>query len=913
MDDERDTAPAGSLAGLSAADEASSGRALGVAGGSRYHELEVVGEGGLGTVMRAHDRFLGREVALKRIGPRARSGSPAEVHDRFLHEARVTARLDHPGIVPVHDAGVTDDGRMFYTMRLIRGRSLEELAGAATSFEARFALLGPITAACHAIGYAHRQGVIHRDLKPANIMVGALGETQVVDWGLAQILAEREPRTGFAGTFPYASPEVLRGEPHDIAADVWALGVTLHEVLTGEHRFGGSRSEVEAAVTRSPLPPARWPRECPAELVAIGERAMAASASARYADAYELARDLDAFRDGRRVEAHRYSRLELLRRFAVAWRWPLAATATLALGTIGALALTNHRTENQRRRAVAAEAATRTELQRAEASLAETLARRAVSSLEQGAIADAELAAVEALEHGEHPDARGVLAATRIAPHPTLLGHVSIPSCSRVVATGRSTALCLEHERVVAWNVAPLRQLWERPLQLDNAAVVGESLVGWTAAGEIIVLASDTGVERARAALASHVVGVQRALTGERIVLHDRLGVIAVGANGATVVTEHACPANAAIDAAATTDTTTWVICAGGALGSIGERGFSLVKATGFGTEVSAARALALSESGHDVAIGNTSGTIMLIDLRGCMSAGCENGEHLVTFNGIDNTGIRALAPLGGFELVAIDEWGTAFQRRHDSFADLTRLPLDRSTPPLFLEGGELVAGGSRFMHYRIDSTALPTVLRHYHGIVSAAISADRTLAATLADDSELILWDLTTGVRRNWQQVVDARALELSPDGARVRVTHGAGTIVIATDTGAILDRTASPPAPDVIDPAIESPHRVVSNGLTVDIPDADITRIARSSDERYLAIATSAGRIELWDTQRQELVAQLRGHIQRVTWLAFDRDRLWSAGLDGRLRSWSLAPLAADAATLTRDVRAAWGAQSR
>ena len=904
-----------SIAGLSATDEARTAPVLGVAPGPRYHEVEVVGEGGLGTVLRARDRFLGREVALKRIGPRARSGSPAEVHDRFLHEARVTARLDHPGIVPVHDAGVTDDGRMFYTMRLIRGRSLAELAARARTADERLALLGPVTAACHAIGYAHRQGVIHRDLKPANIMVGELGETQVVDWGLAEILAERTPSTGFAGTFPYASPEVLHGEPHGIAADVWALGVTLHEVVSGEHRFPGGRTEVERAITAVPLAPARWPADCPPELVAIGERAMAADPADRYVDAHELALDLDAYRDGRRVAAHRYSRGELLRRFVRAWRWPIAATATLAIGTISALALTNHRTETQRVRAVAAESATRHELDRAEAALADSLAARAVASLELGAIADAELSAAQALEHGEHPDARGVLAATRLAPHPVLVQRAAVPGCARLVATGATSALCVERDAVSAWDLAgraPVRR-WTREHRLEQAVAVGDAwLVGWTAGREVLVLAADTGEVQSRTTLGAPVAGVQRAASGERVVLHDRSTVISVGIDGKLVVTEHACrqPTASAdealrprsIDAIATSDTTTWLVCTGGVLGTLANGELSVVEESGFGSEVSAASALAVSEPGLDVAIANTAGDVMVIDVRGCMSPDCEVGRYMMSSS---TTAIRQLAALGGPEVIAIDERGTLVQLRRRSRGDLARIPLDPATPPLFLEGGELVSGGARFSRWRIDPAAVPSVVRYHRGITSAAISADRRVGATLVDDSQLVFWDLTTGSEIDHVQIADAHRVSLSPDGARATVVHARGMTTLNTETAAVISAT------DIVaedEHAIaHRAHAVTIGGWEVAVDDVEVTSAV--ADDRYLAIGTSVGRIDVWDMQRRALVARLRGHVQRITWLAFDHDRLWSAGLDGRLRAWSLAPLDAPVARLASDVRANWG----
>src|SRR5262245_24092437 len=148
---------------------------------SRYKILAEHGRGGIGRVVRATDREFGRDVALKEL---LRRSPMAEV--RFLREAVITSRLEHPNIVPVHEAGHWPDGTPFYTMKLVSGRSLRELIDEARTLEDRLALLPRVLAVADAIAYAHARGVIHRDLKPANIIVGEYGETVVIDWGLAK-------------------------------------------------------------------------------------------------------------------------------------------------------------------------------------------------------------------------------------------------------------------------------------------------------------------------------------------------------------------------------------------------------------------------------------------------------------------------------------------------------------------------------------------------------------------------------------------------------------------------------------------------------------------------------------------------------------------------------------------------------
>ena len=151
---------------------------------TRYEALDVLGRGGMGTVYRARDRELQREVALKVMSP-TETGTGAAA--RLRQEARVLARLEHPGLVPVHDMGTLPDGRLFYVMRLVLGRRLDAHARQERSLPALLRLFERV---CEAVAFAHAQGVLHRDLKPANVMVGPFGEVLVLDWGLAKEVAE---------------------------------------------------------------------------------------------------------------------------------------------------------------------------------------------------------------------------------------------------------------------------------------------------------------------------------------------------------------------------------------------------------------------------------------------------------------------------------------------------------------------------------------------------------------------------------------------------------------------------------------------------------------------------------------------------------------------------------------------------
>ncbi len=177
----------------------------------RYHLREKIAEGGMGDIHRAFDDTLKREVALKVI--LAKHAHKPEIIQRFLEECRITGQLQHPAIPPVHDLGTLPDGRPYLAMKLIKGQTLSALLPTLTSVRQKLAIFESI---CQAVAYAHSKGVIHRDLKPANVMVGAFGETQVMDWGLAKILASRErERSEQTGTI-FHNPREGSGDSNDI-------------------------------------------------------------------------------------------------------------------------------------------------------------------------------------------------------------------------------------------------------------------------------------------------------------------------------------------------------------------------------------------------------------------------------------------------------------------------------------------------------------------------------------------------------------------------------------------------------------------------------------------------------------------------------------------------------------------------
>ncbi|MEP6859827.1 MAG: serine/threonine-protein kinase [Deltaproteobacteria bacterium] len=278
-----------------------------------YQLGALIGRGGMGEVVMAHDERIGRDIAIKRM----RGSTPTEdAIARFLREARIQARLEHPAIVPVHELGRDADGQPFFTMKRLAGVTLAEMLIAPTP-PPRQKLLRALADVCGAIAFAHERGVVHRDLKPANIMLGKFGEVYVLDWGLARVVAEREPRSvatdvasldgttqvgAVLGTPGYMAPEqVLGAADVGCPADVYALGAILFEILAGEplHPRGlGALASTLTAIDGNPSQRA-VDRSVPPELDALCCAALVIDPSAR-PSASELAARLEGYLDGDR-------------------------------------------------------------------------------------------------------------------------------------------------------------------------------------------------------------------------------------------------------------------------------------------------------------------------------------------------------------------------------------------------------------------------------------------------------------------------------------------------------------------------------------------------------------------------------------------------------------------------------------
>ena len=352
-------------------------------GYQRYEDFHLLGMGGVALVNGCRDPYLGREVALKVLRPKHQRDRLQRT--RFVREARVMARIEHPGIVPVHELGINEAGNVYFTMKRVQGTAFSQILDGLRNKDPETCERYPLTRliddvftdVCQAVAFAHSHGIIHRDLKPNNVLIGAFGEVQVMDWGLAKFVgAEPGQVTGttpvdstldlepgdvtlegaIPGTPYYMAPEQALGkvDEQDERTDLYSLGILLYEMLTLERPFEGETAQevLEQVVNGNiPTPRQRAPqRHIPRELDAICMKAIQHNPEDRYSSVSQLITDIKHYLDGRSVSVRRDP---VLRKFWKACRRrPVGATATaaaviaavLVAGGIGLNAFIRYRT-----------------------------------------------------------------------------------------------------------------------------------------------------------------------------------------------------------------------------------------------------------------------------------------------------------------------------------------------------------------------------------------------------------------------------------------------------------------------------------------------------------------------------------------------------------------------------------------
>jgi eukaryotic-like serine/threonine-protein kinase len=879
---------------------------------STYTFGAEIARGGMGRISLARDRRLHRPVAIKEV-----LQAQGDLRRRFEREVLITARLQHPAIVNVYEAGRWPTGEPFLAMKMVRGRSLKEVVADTKTLSDRLALLPKVIQISEALAYAHAERIVHRDLKPSNVLVGDFGETVVIDWGLAKDLRDEDEEPGesvaatgadltmagaIMGTPGYMAPEQSEGRVVDERADVFALGAILYFVLTGEAPYlGSSSTAILTAMRNQPHAPiaTRVPG-VPRDLATIVEKAMARDPATRYPSARELAEELHAFQTGQLVKAHQYSRAELVRRWVGRHRGELVV-AGLAL-FVGALALGEafRRVVNERDRASeAGRAATaradeltiaqaRQALDHDPAEVMALLSNLSPSAPEWGA---ARLLADEARRRGLpqvlHGHRRQITAVAWNRASKTLVtgdleGRVwawSLDGKGREIGKldgqVRELALSPSGRRVVAswregdglrassaawWELAgsaPLRKLVARRAQLAGLEFTDEErVVGATEAG-LIEWSLDAGT--------------QRALIANRTVVDldvsvDRRWIIALELGLQVVLFDR------------TTETAT----------TLGE---------------TAVRNAVLSPSARRVALGFDDGRILVRPTDGGPTAPVVtlvgHGEGTPRLCWLDEDHLVSGGRDGDVRIWTLDGKAPRVLRGHTAAVDLVvcaedgrvvasssrdatvRLWTDDGKALRVLSGPPGRLGHAVFLGAEADEPELAVAGSDPHPrlyrlrdaaklpldgppIEAAAFSADGGLLVTSHDDTTLRIRDMKTGVSR------------LRPE----RVGHVSSLVVTRSGhvvTVSALGEVTSWPAGD---------------GKARRLEHTGVGTLTLSPDEKLVAMASSAGPdVITWDlaTGAPELLTGHSSWVESVVWLG--PERLASASKDDTVRVWDLA----------------------
>ncbi len=918
-------------------------------GAVRYERRQLVGVGGMGRVTVVYDRVLGREVALK---------EPAAGHDAtLLEEARRAAALEHPGIVPVLDAGFDAAGRPWYTMRLLRGRPLEEALRGEADLPRRLGHVRALLSASEAVAYAHSRGVVHRDLTPANLLLGELGEVFVIDWGLAALQGAR----GGGGTRGYRSPEQEAGAPADARADVYALGAILFRLCAGV----------------TPLPGASLPAITPPELAAVVARAMAPGPADRYPDARVFAEDLGAWLDGRRVSAHAYSRWELFRRFVATYRAPL----TVALVALTVLIVTSSAQYvaivRERDRALAAERA-------ATLHLGLALSAQAVEAFRDGRLGDAAVLAAHAYmrSHAGEPgaararaNALGVLAGIDAGEAPEALEPVALPAGCDEVRLHEDGYVCIDSDVVKAWSWTgegrgtwPGRWVDAAPsalgmvlLGVDGTVQVGAVRytlpVGFrtqrlNVGGERLVAANGGGVATLALRDGAAYTGPVPCASGDRVLaaVAARDGRLAVACSSQDV---YVGPADALVRAEARLPHAAVVDWLDGDL-LVGTISGDVVRMRLDGVEVwrasiGDAAVIGLGPAGDSLIWARTPRSTTLLDarsgalrtvlpaLRGAPAVGDDGVLHAVATAG----------HLRAWHLPA--HWPGA----------RVSTPSGLSTLAVSPDGAEVALGGraTTVARWRIaDGSVRWEAL--VDGVVKGFAWGGDGLRATISGSNTTVLVTPDGPVADRLRPTA-YRRLGVLPDGRLIAVPYGSGPIVwddaagredalvdvpechdlgVGADGAALLDveggvwslvgggarpqRLAVLPDARAVDAgpsgrvAVAAADRLVVLGPSGDVAfqapldGRTVLDVAWSLDGALLATGNLDGTADLWRAEDGALVATLAGHTDRVAALEFSPDGSWlvTASWDHSARRWSLKPVRSPPAPA--DVEARWGA---
>ncbi len=860
---------------------------------TRYRLSGEHARGGLGRIFAAHDQRLGRTVAVKEL-LRLERGARA----RFVREAKITARLQHPSIVPIYEAGRWPSGEPFYAMKLVSGEPLSDLLSAGPALSDRLAHLRHVRAVAEAVAYAHSEGVIHRDLKPSNVIVGEFGETMVIDWGLAKDLraeepevdvpggAYRTPERGDAtvagavlGTPAYMPPEQARGDKVDERADVYALGAMLYHVLAGHPPYRGDTSD---AVLEAVLagPPAPLPEDAPPDLATIADRAMAREPDARYATAAALAADLERFETGQLVSAHTYTAGALVRRWLRRHRAiAIVATAALvALAVGGAVSV---------RRIVAEKRVAERERTAANEQRATATARANVLLLQRARdLLDVDpTAAVELLQ--TYP-ADGV--------EPEAVADMLAEAAQRGVAD-------------LVWEG------FDGGLQVVAISPDGARVAAGTSSGAVYALDVAAGTSSLLLTLEGGVVDID--MTGDgAVVVADDSGMLAV-ARGASVV-QKAVVGGAPLDIDSAPDAS--IVVAAGPDGSVYVWRPAEDTVLRLDGHVGPVMHVALSGDGHRVASAGADGSVRVRTIAGDRLAAHEAAHargalkvvwmgDLVASSGADGI-VRLWRDEGPVDLATADGPvdALAVAGTHLAYGSYTgrtgivdaAVPTPvalferRSDEPVLrvqLTDSVLVAtpfGRSPQVTVLEQRDTFP-LRGHADTLGWSALSPDGRRLASMSNDGTVRIWSMPA--RRGaalYGAAKPPRMVDVSGDGRRWVASFTSGELVFGTDNQQDAIQRAEPPGGMVV--RMERNGRRVAvvegRGVTwrdartgaalaaLDLAGASAIEIAPTGDA--VAVGTHQGGVSVWSPVSGEhrVLAHTGGEVRS---LAISKDGRW------------------------------------
>jgi WD40 repeat protein len=836
----------------------------------RYQQVAEHARGGLGRVVRAVDRRLGRTVAVKEL---LRQDQWHEA--RFMREALITARLEHPGIVPVHEAGRWPNGAPYYVMKLVEGRTLKELFAAKDSLRERLGLLEHVIAIADAVGYAHSEGVIHRDLKPSNVIAGEFGETIVIDWGLARdtrrtdipepaaellVTAQGSGASTISGkvvgTPAYMAPEQARGEIVDERADVYAIGAVLYELLAGKapHADITPQAVLDRVIAGPPTPLCQVAEDAPDELVDIVAKAMARVPADRYANGSALAEDLRRFQTGKLVSAHTYTTWQLVRKKLAQHRGVvvMAIASAIALAAVGVESF---------RSVVAERDIARAERQRAEEARANAEARKrelvlvqAETSLRKdptAALAWLKLHPITDADRTHVVDVLDEALAAGAARHVFRPGDwvfdvAFTPDGKNVIAAVRDGKL-----RAYDLATGKVRELGRGigPIEAVAVSPDGTTVVTGGGMGDVIAWPLRDGGKRV--VLAERGRPVQAVTFGRdgKRVLIDRDGIAEIlGLDG--VVTKLG-PESIVRSAVAADDWTRRIgKIAPNQVAVLGDGGTRVVATTS-----STIGFIALSPKGDLVVVQDSEGVWTVPFYGGALT-------KLATYDGKlnelvwspDGKRVALIGQLQDVPLVDLATHSVTELRGHTDAIYNAQFTRDGST---LLTAGD---DGTARVWNIADGSSI-ALRGHDDDVFRARFSPDERTVATASVDGSLRVWPIDRSGARVLGEGDDIFEMELSDDKAMVTTKSGIARWDLATGTREQL---------------------FAKQGLGIGVP---------SPNGEMLAAQGAGWTIEL--RRRNAPSIMLRGHKDFITHVEWSRDSkvLYSGSLDGTLRKWDLA----------------------